>query len=393
MSEPAWQPLRTAGAAEEAQRVAGELATWIDGLPTSKRTGFEGDASAALLLAQCDRATAVQRLESALVTTLTGPSTISLFAGITGLSWLLPHLADGDGVTRALARYDAALARHLDVPRWEDRHDLIGGLAGVAAMVAERTDPRALQIAERVLFHLETSAIMTDTGATWRTPARFVPADQQHLYPDGRIELGVGHGVAGVVGALTQFVAAGIEPVRSRRLLEAAVAWLVDMIGGDASRFEMTWPLDVPRLRRIGWCSGHTGVAAVLLRASRALGQPALEATAVELLRKLAHPTASDGTLDAGFCHGAAGMAHVYNAAFQLTGDRDLHAAAGFWLDEVLRLRTAGPPPGYRYFHLHEEAPSWRDDATLLSGAVGTGLVLLAACEAREPEWQRLFLI
>lgn len=59
----------------------------------------------------------------------------------------------------------------------------------------------------------------------------------------------------------------------------------------------------------------------------------------------------------------------------------------------MLRLRTAAPPPGYRYFHLHEEAPSWRDDATLLSGAAGTGLVLLAACEPREPEWQRLFLI
>src|SRR5882757_6208919 len=137
MSEPVWQPLRTGAAAEEAQRIASELASWVDTLPVSKRTGFEGDASVALLLAQCDRATAVQRLESALVTTLTGPTTISLFAGITGLSWLLPHLADGDGVTRALERYDAALLRHLDVPRWEDRHDLLGGLAGVAVMVAE----------------------------------------------------------------------------------------------------------------------------------------------------------------------------------------------------------------------------------------------------------------
>ncbi|HET9625683.1 MAG TPA: lanthionine synthetase LanC family protein [Kofleriaceae bacterium] len=393
MSEPVWKPLRVGAAAEEAQRVANEIASWVDALPASKRTGFEGDASAALLLAQCDRATAVQRLEAALVTTLTGPTTISLFAGITGLSWLLPHLADGEGVARALERYDAALLRHLDVPRWEDRTDLLGGLAGVAVMVAERRDPRALQIAERVLFHLETSAIMSDTGAHWRTPARFVPEAQQHLYPDGRIELGVGHGVAGVVGALAQFVAAGIEPVRSRRLLEAGVAWLADMIGGDASRFEMTWPLDVPRLRRIGWCSGHTGVAHVLLRASRALGAAPLEATAVELLRKLAHPTASDGTLDAGFCHGAAGMAHVYNAAYQLTGAADLHRAAVFWLDELLRLRNAAQPPGYRYFGMHAEAPQWSEDVTLLGGAVGTGLVLLAACDQREPEWQRLFLI
>jgi hypothetical protein len=178
-------------------------------------------------------------------------------------------------------------------------------------------------------------------------------------------------------------------------LLEAAVEWLRDMIGGDAARFEMTWPLDVPRLRRIGWCNGHTGVAAVLLRAGRALGAPAIEAHAIDLLRRLSKPASSDGTLDAGFCHGVAGMAHVYNAAFQLTGDPQLRTAALAWLDEVLRLGAmTADNAGRRYIRLHEESPRWDDDdATLLSGAVGTALTLIAACEAHEPEWQRLFLV
>ena len=388
-----WQPLLTGAAADEARRVVGELAAWIDSLAPSARTGFDGDASSALLLGERELPSAAKRLESALVTTLEAPATISLFGGITGLSWLLPHLADGEGVERAVARYDDVLLRALEVPRWEDHHDLVIGLAGVGVMAAERRDPRARQIAERVLFHLESTATMTDTGATWRTEPRYVPEPQRHHYPDGMIDLGVAHGVAGVVGMLAQYVDAQIEPVRSRRLLEAATAWLVDMIGGDASRFEMTWPLDIPRLRRSGWCNGHTGVAAVLLRAGRALGASNLESRAIDLLRRLAQPAASDGTIDAGFCHGAAGIAHVYNAAYQLTGDVELRAAAIRWLEELLRLRSAGGGAGYRYMRLHDEAPSWSEDATLLSGAVGTALTLAAACEAREPEWQRLFLI
>ncbi|HEY0191352.1 MAG TPA: lanthionine synthetase LanC family protein [Kofleriaceae bacterium] len=389
-----WKPLLTGAAAEGARRIVGELAAWVDALPPSARTGFDGDASPALLLAECEQASAAKRLESALVTTLAAPATISLFGGITGLSWLLPHLADGEGVARAVGRYDAVLLDVLGVPRWADRHDLVSGLAGVGVMAAERRDPRAVQIAERVLFHLESTVTMTDDGATWRTLPRYVPEPQRHHYPDGMIELGVAHGVAGVVGMLAQFVDAGIEPARSRKLLEAATAWLLDMVGGDASRFEMTWPLDIPRLRRSGWCNGHTGVAAVLLRAGRALGASNIENRAIDLLRKLAHPAASDGPLDAGFCHGVAGIAHVYNVAYQLTGDDDLRAAAVRWLEELMRLKSAGGNcAGYRYMRLHDEAPSWADDATLLSGAVGTGLTLTAACEAHEPEWQRLFLV
>lgn len=396
MTEPttSWQPLLTGAAADDARGIVDELAAWVEALPPSARTGFDGDASPALLLGQCEQPSAARRLESALITTLEAPVTISLFGGITGLSWLLPHMADGEGVERAVERYDDVVLRALDVPRWEDHHDLVSGLAGVGVMAAERGDPRAREIAERVLFHLESTATMTDDGATWRTLPRYVPEPQRHHYPDGMIELGVAHGVAGVVGMLAQFVDAGIAPARSRALLEAATAWLLDMIGGDASRFEMTWPLDIPRLRRSGWCNGHTGVAAVLLRAGRALGAPNIEARAIELLRKLAQPAASDGTIDAGFCHGAAGIAHVYNAAYQLTGDDELRAAAVRWLGELVRLKSAGGScAGYRYMRLHDEAPSWGDDASLLSGAAGTGLALAAACDAREPEWQRLFLL
>jgi hypothetical protein len=112
------------------------------------------------------------------------------------------------------------------------------------------------------------------------------------------------------------------------------------------------------------------------------------------MLRDLAAPLAARGAPDASFCHGAAGLAHVYNVAFQRTGDGALRRHAERWLGEVLRMRRPGAGiAGYRSLGWGGGAPRWDDDATLLSGAVGTALVLLAAIEDREPAWQRLFVL
>jgi hypothetical protein len=209
------------------------------------------------------------------------------------------------------------------------------------------------------------------------------------------IDLGVAHGIPGVIGMLARFVEADVEVGRSRRLLEAAVAWLLGAVPAGRPRFGTSWPLDngeVPT--RIGWCYGDAGVAGVLLRAGRALDLAEVEATALGMLRDLASLRSHRGAPDASFCHGAAGLAHLYNVAFQLTGDGELRRQAVRWLREILRMRRADTGiAGYRSLSLDGGAPRWTDDPTLLSGVVGTALVLLAGIEEREPAWQRLFLL
>jgi hypothetical protein len=270
----------------------------------------------------------------------------------------------------------------------------MSGLAGVGVLAAARDDARARQIAARVLSHLEASAILTEAGATWRTPPRFLPEAQRARFPEGVIDLGVAHGVPGVIGMLAQFVERGIEPERSRRLLADAVAWLLTAVPDGEPRFGTSWPVDRPGPKRIGWCHGDAGVAGVLLRAGRALGSAELEGRAVDLLRRLIGPLARREVPDASFCHGAAGLAHVYNIAFQCTGDLQMRVEAVRWLQEVLRLRTPGAGiAGYTSLKIEGASPRREDDATLLTGAAGTALVLLAAIEDHEPAWQRLFVL
>ncbi|HEU4610976.1 MAG TPA: lanthionine synthetase C family protein [Kofleriaceae bacterium] len=393
MSEHTWRPLLVGDHAIEARALVEDIATALVTRSPSDQPVFKGDAATALLLGELGADGIESRLEHALAIATSAPLTIALIGGVAGMSWLLDHVAAGPELDALLEHFDAALLRHIDVSRWTDRKDLVSGLAGVGVMLAQRGDERARRIAERVLSHFEATAIASTSGVTWRTEPRFLPEAQRAVFPDGMIDLGVAHGVPGVIGMLVQFVEAAIEPERSRALLELAIAWLLDAVPDGRPRFGTSWPVDY-KTRRIGWCYGDTGVAAVLLRASQVIGSAQLANTALELLRQAIPILDARGAPDASLCHGAAGLAHAYNLAFQHTHDDEMREQALKWLHEVLRMRAPGRGiAGYQSIKVDGPGRRLEDDVTLLTGVVGTALVLLAATSEHEPAWQRLFVM
>lgn len=394
MNTRGWVPLLYGRDADRARATSLEIVGALERQAPSSRPGLRGDASIALLLAYCGHPAAATRLETALLATASQPLTVALFGGACGASWILHELADGTEAETAIAQFDAAILRHLDVAQWAERYDLMSGLAGVGVHIANRRDVRAFQIADRVVSHLEASAIQSNTGLTWRTPPEFLPKRRRLQFPDGVIDLGVSHGVPGIIGMLAKFVNADIEVDRSRRLLEAAVAWLFDAVPRGTPRFGSSWPSDHSKSKSMGWCYGDAGIAGVLLQAGRALESARLEEEALGLLTQIVSPLAQQDVPDAGFCHGAAGLAHIYNVAFQRTANPEMRTQAVYWLGEILRFKRPGTGiAGYASWKIDDDAPRWEADTKLLSGVVGIALVLLAAIEDREPSWQQLFCL
>lgn len=368
-----WKALLAGRQATQARAIVNEIAMAIEAQPPSEQGGLQGCASSALLLAYCGRPTAAARLESALVVTTRSPVGVSLFSGISGMSWLAKHLVTGREADLIAENLDKAILRHIDVPHWNGRFDLIAGLVGIGASAAARCDGLAPVIAERVLSHLE--ALMT-TSTT-----------------DG-IDTGVAHGIPGVIGLLAQFVEAGVQPRRSLRLLRNLVRWLLRTIPPARPRFGTRCPEVAGDIKRIGWCYGDVGVGAMLLRASRVLGSFDLQREALALLRQAAILLGERGVHDTCFCHGIAGIAHIYNVAFQSTGDLQIRAEAERWLCELVRRWRRGTGiGGYTFLKAGNNGMYWSADATLLSGVVGVALVLLAAIEGRAPEWHSLLLL
>jgi hypothetical protein len=99
--------------------------------------------------------------------------------------------------------------------------------------------------------------------------------------------------------------------------------------------------------------------------------------------------------VDAGLCHGAAGLGHLFNRLFQATGDSCLAEAARFWLARTLQMRRPGRGVGgYEAWQLDDDGKvTWIADPGLLAGAAGIALALLAATTPVEPAWDRVLLV
>jgi lantibiotic biosynthesis protein len=134
------------------------------------------------------------------------------------------------------------------------------------------------------------------------------------------------------------------------------------------------------------------------LMAARGVGDAEWEQAAVALAcRAAARPASETGVVNANFCHGAAGLAHLYNRIYQATGEPTLRRAAVYWLERTLGFYRLARDTGGSWVQGNSD-PARRELWTwtgveLVDGAAGVALVLLAAATSVEPTWDRMFLV
>jgi lantibiotic modifying enzyme len=211
-------------------------------------------------------------------------------------------------------------------------------------------------------------------------------------------DLGVAHGVPGVVGLLARACAAGVGADRARPLLDSAVSWLLAQRqpAGTGARFP-AWiaPDTLRHTPDPAWCYGDLGIAATVLMAARCTGEASWEDEALALARPAPTPGILSQISDAQLCHGAAGVAHLFNRMFQATGEDWLKRAALAWLRRAVDLRRPGEKlAGFSALHEARDGTVRRvAHRGFLHGVAGIGLALLAASSPIEPAWDRVLLL
>jgi hypothetical protein len=250
-----------------------------------------------------------------------------------------------------------------------------------------------------VVDRLNETAERTEHGAAWLTAPELLPAWQRERCPHGHYNLGPAHGIPGVIAVLGGACAARIAAGTARPLLDEAVRWLLaQRLPDDSPSHFPSWlgPGVDPAPSRSAWCYGDPGVAAPLLCAAQAVGESTWQREAITIAQKAAGRHADEcGVRDAGFCHGAAGLGHLFNRMFQATGDERLGDAARFWLTRTLEMRDMKRGiGGFRtYFPTENGHEGWVNDPGILTGAAGIALALVAAISPIEPAWDRMMLL
>lgn len=367
-------------------------------------------------------ASAVSRLEHGLA----GPA---LWGGLAGIAWVNAHI-EREFVT---AEPDPATAGPPIEPDDEDEeeagpaldrlliervrnnppgeYDLISGLAGIGVLGLERLHAgTGADLVDAVVDELARRVMIDEPGLTLLTPPGLLPPWQRKIAPDGYLNLGVAHGVPGVICFLAQACAAGRMTEKVAPLLEGLVAWTVAHRDRNARRGGgfTGWVLPgQPRPEHEGfrsaWCYGGLGVGAALVLAGRVAGNSDWLSEGIAIcLAEAEVPVERSGVIDAGLCHGAAGNAHVFNRLFQTTGEERFRDAALRYYGRVLEYAddtrgiggyvAYGATPGA----VGNDGPpelSPVDDASFLTGSTGIGLALLASVSDVEPQWDRVLLM
>ena len=357
---------------------------------------------------QRDLETAIAYIERALEAVETVRMPPTLFDGFVGVAWaatcvwrqLELSVREG-GEIFSLAEVDDAMVSLVARPTWRGSYDLTIGLVGSGLYLLDRLP--AAQAREglcTILWHLEQLATWTDQGATWFYAPETLNDDYRELFPNGYYNLGLAHGIPGVISFLSRLVCQRVELERANGLLAEALRWLLAQRRppGDVAQFpEMLAENDVRLSDRLAWCYSDLSLAFTILDAGRnaevaewwAVGRE------IALTATLRHEK-SAASMDSCVCHGLAGQAHLLNRLYQRLREPQLAEASLATFSKLLVDRTPGAGIcGFPTWTASGQKGRnlWPNNAGLLNGVAGVGLALLSATSTVEPLWDRMLLL
>jgi lantibiotic biosynthesis protein len=393
----------------EARGRALQIVDWLADRIRRERAASSGDASLAsgsaglaVFYAELARSgrggsdDANALIENAVGAMAREPMGASLYSGFPGVALASEFVAstlDPGGDDRA-AEIDEALLRALQRQDWARApYDLIYGLTGIGVYALSRWPrPAASEMLTAVAGHLVDRASRDDDGVFWWTAPDLLLGPRRTRSPGGGVDLGVAHGMAAVIPLLARIGRLQAEP-RITALAADAARWLLTHT--IESEFGRTVPgflddVSDPEPTRSAWCYGDPGVAATLLMAARDTPSPSWNDAATSLaLQAARRPEKQTGVHDAGFCHGSAGLGHLFNRMYQLTGEPGLADAARHWLERAMNEVRATEDISARS---DAGAVPWNGSG-LLEGMAGIGVVLLSAASSHLPTWDAVFMI
>jgi len=394
-----WRPLlagqdRRRAALTAVDAIAADLRTLL--LPPQASESIWDLASAALCLTYLARATgetgdalAAQTLLETAIDLVGGAERLpmSLHRGAAGLAWILHHTARVlgiEGAAEATQSLDEELLGYLQGPGNSDEpYDLLDGLLGLGVYGFES---RNRPLVERVVHRLAARKQAAAEGLAWQTP------------PESDSNLGLAHGVAGVIAFLASAMEEGIEPDTARPLLLDAVHWLRRQRLPDGGPRAFPWAAVAPGRPPVtqgfdpGWAYADSGIAAALAHAARALGDADLLQEALAVAEREAARMDELPVRHPGIGFGPAGYAQIFARLHRQTGRPVFRRAAGREILRLLEMRAPGMGVG-GFFSVDLAGRPRGQDLSLLGGASGIGLVLLGAATGVDPLWDRFFLL
>lgn len=256
--------------------------------------------------------------------------------------------------------------------------DFLHGALGIAAALLYRA--AEVETAYFDTVFKELNRICDDNKVTHTFPAFHY---ESGAYLDTETDLGLAHGLPSVLKFCAQSYRRGICAEQALALGRRLIESLRRYVNPDTSvsYFSSVVKSGAPYANRsrLGWCYGDPGAGLALYQAAAVFGMPEASDLALAMLRHAATRRQPEDThiRDAGFCHGSAGLAHIFHRMWRYTGDAVFQEAMDFWIQQTLDYAVhAEGIAGYRKY-THDQEP-WVTTGGLLEGTGGIALVMMS---------------
>ncbi|MCL2290897.1 MAG: lanthionine synthetase C family protein [Bacteroidetes bacterium] len=322
--------------------------------------------------------------------------------GLAGIGWLYEYLSQRGIInydTNAfLEDFDDYLEKAIKKTMQENAYDFLHGGVGVALYFTKRVAKRKELIAVLNQFLEDLTKISTpqeDGALKWISP-----------FGDTNVPVyntSLSHGMASIVAILSKlYKIEGLDKEKIETLLRGTVQYILaqeidkDKYGSYFSSLALESTPTIYK-SRLSWCYGDLGIASALYQAGAILKENAWINKATEILLYAAshrRNLADNFVSDAGLCHGAAGMGHIFYRMWWNTKLPEFKNAADYWFNQTLEMATFEDGlAGYKAFDTQDGEFVWVNDYGLLTGISGIGLALLSYHYEMEPEWDECLLL
>ena len=218
--------------------------------------------------------------------------------------------------------------------------------------------------------------------------------------------LGIAHGIPGIILFLQKLYRLGIEKERIADILTKATNFLFIQKHSLETHKSYFYNIssDSPQIgidSRLAWCYGDLSVAYALYKATSidGIGSSGIKKEVIEILSNTTRRISlqETGVIDAGLCHGTSGLAHIYNRLYHQTGMLEFKKASLYWYKETLKMpkyENEYVGFGIPYYLAAEEHEINRQyNLSFLTGIAGIGLSLLSSICCVEPEWDQYLML
>ena len=323
--------------------------------------------------------------------------------GFSGILYLFEFLREHDFIDMDVDDIQPLLDDYIVTQMRQDigrrNYDFLHGALGVGLYFLKK-ETKSEYIRELIdfLYHTAEKDIDRQTFK-WKSVVEF---------ETNRIgyNLSLSHGISSIIIFLSRVVNSGMADERTMEMLLCAVNYILSQ-QIDFSQFVTCFPAYSVETKatpvskcqfksvskcRLAWCYGDLGIGVALWHAGKAVDKAEWKEKGLEvLLQSTQRRSYNDSRIvDAGICHGSAGVAMIFRRIYFETHREEFKEAYRYWVNQTLNFsRFEDGLAGYKSL----VKDGWKCDYSLLTGISGIGLVFLSYLQDDQQEWDELFLL